>query len=700
MQHIYEEVAITLQFIDSDSYASEFVRLDNMMRRRSRDDNVMVANTIRGGGGGSGGGRNLRKARISSTRPRESAVVTESQSHGDQQHNNGNGSQNQNNGEMSGIQIELPRRPGDKYRNQVLNEVGLDEILYDDESESQCNKSTHSMHVPPQLRQSPLIHHEGAHANNNNGKHQKRKDKKKKRRKVRLSQELLMKESARIKQDIKQWNGGHDYEYDEEEGVEEDDGADEDSQLLDEDEDEDDDPEYESFDPEYDNQESSTPYWRSTAKRIIYKLIYICMAISILLYITFGDEIVDKFFVIGALQEGDEDVNAEETVSKEGYIDGYKDARIPDDDIAQYGGGILGAEVFGKKKNEGGDLDYYKQDDDRVYDEVGQEVEEQIDQEEQQQDQSVGYHEHTGVASTDALWEQLNGYAEMVEPYNSDRDLPVFWHVPKSGGTTLQDLLMHCVGMVGANEVGGPYAKDTPPVEVVQMENGNRYVNVDMASPVGIRHAKDMGIAQSGLANVVLTSWFDQAASVFDDQHKGRCFTLLRHPIRRAVSMFYYLKDATWEHTYSEVYKNMTIEEYASSEYSEDNWMTRFLTNEMTGGVYEMHLELAKEVLQSKCVVGIMDEFTPSLKRFNQYFGWMDREFGGSVPVKDRGKCVSRVIGHPDNKHPHPEVEEGDHIWNILMAKNELDLSLYEYAVHLFHDVQSQLVDEWQANNG
>ena len=65
--------------------------------------------------------------------------------------------------------------------------------------------------------------------------------------------------------------------------------------------------------------------------------------------------------------------------------------------------------------------------------------------------------------------------------------------MPKSGGTTLQDLLMHCVGMVGANEIGGTYAKDTPPLEVIHLENGNRYVNVDMASPNGIVHAKEMG---------------------------------------------------------------------------------------------------------------------------------------------------------------------------------------------------------------
>jgi len=276
----------------------------------------------------------------------------------------------------------------------------------------------------------------------------------------------------------------------------------------------------------------------------------------------------------------------------------------------------------------------------------------------------------------------------------------VFWHVPKCGGTTIQDLMMHCIGMVGANEIGAPYVNEEAPLEVVQLEDGNRYVNVDMTTPGGISYAKDRGFGESGLANVVITPRLHETASVFNGDHRGRCFTMLRHPIKRAISMFYYLKDATWEHTYSEEYKSMTIEEYASSQFAEDNWMTRFLTNEMSGGVYERHLDLAKEVLESKCVVGLMEEFTPSVKRFSDYFGWGNSEFGGPVKLIDRGTCVSRVIGHPDNAHSHPNYDESSEVWNLLMQKNRFDVVLYEHAIHLFHDVQNQLLDkQWDNVN-
>lgn len=116
------------------------------------------------------------------------------------------------------------------------------------------------------------------------------------------------------------------------------------------------------------------------------------------------------------------------------------------------------------------------------------------------------------------------------------------------------------------------------------------------------------------------------------------------------------------------------------------------LTNEMSGGIFERHLDLAKQILESKCLVGLMEEFTPSFKRFSDYFGWGEAEFGGPVKMNNRGRCISQVIGHPDNAHSHPSFEEGSEVWNLLMQKNRYDLTLYEHAVHLFHDVQNDLV--------
>ena len=119
----------------------------------------------------------------------------------------------------------------------------------------------------------------------------------------------------------------------------------------------------------------------------------------------------------------------------------------------------------------------------------------------------------------------------------------------------------------------------------------------------------------------------------------------------------------------------------------------RFLTNEMSGALSHNHLDLAKQILQCKCLVGLLEEFSESLKRFDAYFKWDQTDFdGGPVQMSDRGVCEARVMSQPDNVHAHPNFDEGSEVWKILMEKNMLDLDLYEYAVDLFHNVQVNLI--------
>ncbi len=75
-----------------------------------------------------------------------------------------------------------------------------------------------------------------------------------------------------------------------------------------------------------------------------------------------------------------------------------------------------------------------------------------------------------------------------------------------------------------------------------------------MSNPAGIDRAVELRFGRSDLPNVVLTSWFYKTAEIFkyngDNENgedgndatfrRGRCFTMLRHPIHRAISLFYY----------------------------------------------------------------------------------------------------------------------------------------------------------------
>jgi len=118
--------------------------------------------------------------------------------------------------------------------------------------------------------------------------------------------------------------------------------------------------------------------------------------------------------------------------------------------------------------------------------------------------------------------------------------------------------------------------------------------------------------------------------------------------------------------------KEMTIEEYANGPFSEDNWMTRVLTNELEKPLTFHHLELAKEILGRKCLIGIFNNWSESMKRFQQYFGWqkhdaiIDADYCGKVPSSN-------------NDH-----SPGGHVWNLFAKKNGLDIALYEYSINLF----------------
>ncbi len=68
------------------------------------------------------------------------------------------------------------------------------------------------------------------------------------------------------------------------------------------------------------------------------------------------------------------------------------------------------------------------------------------------------------------------------------------------------------------------------------------FVNVDTTTVEGLKRAKRLGLAQSGLADTIVTTYVHELHELFDKQHRGRLFAMFRHPVDRAVSLFHYLK--------------------------------------------------------------------------------------------------------------------------------------------------------------
>jgi hypothetical protein len=179
-------------------------------------------------------------------------------------------------------------------------------------------------------------------------------------------------------------------------------------------------------------------------------------------------------------------------------------------------------------------------------------------------------------------------------------------------------------------------------------------------------------------------------ANIFDSNHKGRLFTMLRHPVERALSLYYYLGFASWDPMFNPDIANMTLMEYAKSGYLEHNWVTRFLVNKPGGALERTDMVLAKEILRSKCLVGIFDEMESSLAHFAAYFDWTSK---GTSPAA-AADCQKAVAQAGDKRHNHPPVLGNSPEWEAIAHANKFDLELYEYAKRLYRHQAEQIFHE------
>lgn len=109
------------------------------------------------------------------------------------------------------------------------------------------------------------------------------------------------------------------------------------------------------------------------------------------------------------------------------------------------------------------------------------------------------------------------------------------------------------------------------------------FYSVDVSTPDGIKRAADMNLGSSRVADVISSPFIYETTALFSDiTEAGKCFTLLRHPVDRAVSFYHHYQQEDSTHPNAATYRGMTIDEYAEAS-SENNWMVRFLTSKRSG---------------------------------------------------------------------------------------------------------------------
>jgi len=294
--------------------------------------------------------------------------------------------------------------------------------------------------------------------------------------------------------------------------------------------------------------------------------------------------------------------------------------------------------------------------------------------------------ETKNATSKKTIWPvPMEGFRNVWDPPH-DTDIPVFWHIAKSGGSSFKDIFGRCHRLTMASEVGTGegHHKDTDLGAYIIGDNPfNKFVNVDTTKIKGLERAKKMGLAKSGLADVIVTRHIFEVDSLFDKDHRGQLISVFRDPIDRAISLFSYLQYADWELTYSTKLANMTLEEFGNSSYIEDNWLLRFLSNSYDQELTEADMIVAKRLLREKFLIGLLNEREETMDRFEKFFGWKYK-----IDPKTQEACRENFMssGSNTNKNSIVKPKPGSKAYEAIAARNRWDMQLYEYIESLFWD--------------
>jgi len=253
------------------------------------------------------------------------------------------------------------------------------------------------------------------------------------------------------------------------------------------------------------------------------------------------------------------------------------------------------------------------------------------------------------------------------------RDLVYFWHIPKASGSTMKNIMNFCFDLRRAEQL-----ESEPSMEYVR----NNILNHDTTSPDGLQIAFASQLVNSNKLDIVVSNYFLSGAALFTDIHYGKAFTILRHPVELAISLFFYRRKATWERSYRPAWTKLTFHEFVTSEHYMDNWMVRQLTGTMPWEeLNESHLEHAKLIMKEKIFVGLLIEMDETIRQLKSHFGW----------VETKQDCANNYLhSKPTNQNDHPDIAQGGPTWNVVMEKDKWDMMLYYYGIDLFAEQRNR----------
>lgn len=151
--------------------------------------------------------------------------------------------------------------------------------------------------------------------------------------------------------------------------------------------------------------------------------------------------------------------------------------------------------------------------------------------------------------------------------------------------------------------------------------------------------------------------------------------TLLRDPISRVISLYYYIRRTEGHRFHDEIHrKEWSLREYLeeSGNLENENWMTRQLSGRIKGKVTNKEFQQAVSRLENHfAVAGTVERFDASLLLMKRKFGWTSVYYRKRNVTRDR----------PTREDLSAETLDA------IRSKNQYDLKLYRHA-------QSSLLSE------
>lgn len=222
----------------------------------------------------------------------------------------------------------------------------------------------------------------------------------------------------------------------------------------------------------------------------------------------------------------------------------------------------------------------------------------------------------------------LASLAPLSDPFTYQSDTPFLWMIPRTSGIQIRDTIGHCFSHMFSREYKGDQTDvvfSHLPYKVANSFNG------------------------------------------YKPPQRGRMFAMFREPTLRSLDMWY---------SHMEEEGEISLENYLKNHH-DNNWMTRFLTNNFSRGITDEDFEMAKTILREKVIVGLDEEKHESFERFVRYFQW-------DTLSLDVQQCIDIVMNTPGYMHDVEYPMEFTLEYDLLKQRNRFDTPLYEYAKQLY----------------